>query len=100
MWIDASNFLTLKYERTARNAVGMTGTVSVYYSNYRTVHGVKLPLTIESGTDKSQVRDAMVLDRVVINPRLPDWVFSKPLLPPHPPTVSIGGQTAPLKRQR
>ncbi len=98
MWIDAANFLTVKYERESRNAFGMTGMVSVYYSNYRSFHGVKLPLTIESGTDKSAVRDAMVLDRVVINPQLPDWVFSKPLVPPHMPTVSVGGQTMPLQR--
>lgn len=97
MWIDAKTFLTVKYERESRNAVGVTGRVSVYYSNYQTFDGVRLPLTIESGTDNSPVRDTMNLDRVVINPRLPDWVFSKPLLPPHPPTVSIGGQEMPLQ---
>lgn len=99
MWVDAENFLTLKYEREARNAFGITGKVSVYYGNYQTFHGVKLPLTIESGTDKSQVRDVMVLDRVVINPQLPDWVFSKPLVPPHLPTVTVGGQAMPLQRR-
>lgn len=98
MWIDAKNFLTLKYEREARNEFGMTGKVSVYYSDYRSIHRIKLPLKIETGTDKSQFRDVMVIDRVVVNPRLPDWVFSKPLVPPHIPTVSIGKQAIPLQR--
>ena len=96
MWIDASNFLTLKYERKSRNAFGMTGTLSVYYANYRNFHGVKLPTTIASGTDKTSVRDEMQIDRVVVNPALPDWVFAKPMLPPQPPTVMVGNSAYPM----
>ena len=100
IWIDTKNFLTVKYERRSRNAFGMTGKVDVYYSNYRKFKGVSLPLSIETGSDKRDYRDKMVIERVVINPILPKVVFSKPLLPPHPPTVSIGNQPRGMTSRR
>jgi len=80
-WIDAKTFLEIKSDRESRNAFGMTGTVLVFYRNYQTIDGVKLPYVIESGSETSKKRDRMVIDRILINPRLDDQAFTKPDLP-------------------
>jgi len=99
IWIDAKNYLVIKSEHEARNKFGLTGLVSMYYRKYHAYHGVKLPTIIETGSAKSKMHDTMILDKVVINPKIPDWVFNKPVLPPRQPTVSIGSQINPTIRR-
>jgi hypothetical protein len=78
-WIDANSFLELKYDRSMKNASGQTGIVSVYYRNYKTIQGLVLPLTIETG-NPGKVTDKMMIDKVALNPTLPDTAFSKPTI--------------------
>lgn len=78
VWLDARTFLEIKSDRESRNAFGQRGIVSVYYRDYRAIHGLKIPFRIESGTDRAKGRDIMIIERVVLNPSLPDWVFAKP----------------------
>lgn len=77
VWIDARTFLAIRSDRQSRGAFGQQATVYVYYRNYRTVAGLKMPFRIESGPARAEGRDVMVIDRVVLNPSLPDWVFSR-----------------------
>jgi outer membrane lipoprotein-sorting protein len=81
-WIDAESFLELKYDRSIQNASGQTGIVSVYYRNYKSIQGLVLPLTIETGNIAGKVADKMMIDKVALNPTLPDNAFSKPTIKP------------------
>ncbi len=103
VWIDAQNFLDLKYDRESRNAAGQTGTVSVYYRDYKTIDGVQIPQVMESGTDAAKGRDRMVIDRIVLNAALPDRLFARPLTSSgsrHAVTIDAepGAATAPTPR--
>lgn len=81
VWIDAKTFLETKYDRQSRNALGQTGTGSVYYHNYRAIEGLQIPLMIESRSDEVKATDKMVIDKVFLNPPLDDELFVKPIVP-------------------
>lgn len=81
VWIDAQTFLEVKYDRQSRNAIGQTGTVSVYYRDYRTMEGLQIPFTIESGVGAGKVADKMLIDKILLNPPLEDQMFAKPNVP-------------------
>ena len=81
VWIDAQSFLDVKYDRKSRNAAGQSGTISVFYRDYKTIDGLQIPLTIENGTDTAKATDRMVIDRVMLNPPLQDTDFAKPGTP-------------------
>ena len=89
VWIDAQSFLDIKYDRKTRNALGQSGTVSVYYRNYRTIDGLQIPFTIENGGDTNQATDKMVIDKISLNPPLEDRMFAKPNIPGQRNRVSI-----------
>ena len=75
-WIDANSFLELKYERTGRDAAGHAATVTVYLRDYQKIQGLVLPLTIETGNAGGG--EKMHIEKVALNPELPDDAFSKP----------------------
>jgi hypothetical protein len=83
VWIDAETFLDVKSDRASRGPRGVAGTVSVYYHDYRAQQGVQMPFQIESGSElnKAQVRDKMVIERILLNPPLDDRIFSRPHTP-------------------
>lgn len=81
LWIDAKTFLDIKYDREYRNARGQSGTLSVFYRNYKAIDGLQIPLVIESGADIARASDKMVIDKVVLNPPLDDAAFAKPNIP-------------------
>lgn len=81
IWIDAESFLDIKYDRESSNAFGQSGTVVVYLRDYRTIDGLQVPFTIESGSDTSKSTDKMVIDKVSLNPPLADRIFAKPTVP-------------------
>jgi hypothetical protein len=75
VWIDAQSFLELKWDRPARDAAGRPSTVAVSLRNYQAVEGLQIPFTIETG---GPAADRLVIDRIAINPPLPDGVFARP----------------------
>jgi len=77
-WIDARTFLEACYDRETQSAGGKAGKVLVYYRNYRPFEGLQIPLTIETGAGAGKAADKMVIDRVAVNPPLPDQLFFKP----------------------
>lgn len=81
IWIDAQNFLDIKYDRQSRNTFGQPGTMSVFYRDYQTIEGLQIPLTIETGTDTSKATDKMVIDKISLNQPLEDQMFAKPRVP-------------------
>lgn len=93
VWIDAQTFLEVKYDRQSRNAFGQTGTVSVYYRDYRTMEGLQIPFTIESGVSTGKATDKMMIDQILLNPPLEDQMFAKPNVPWKRNAVSIDTTT-------
>ena len=81
VWIDARTFLDIKYDRASHNARGKSGTVSVFNRDYRTIEGLRMPFTIESGADSAKATDRMVIDKILLNPPLDDRAFARPSLP-------------------
>jgi hypothetical protein len=78
VWIDAETFLELRYDREFVNAQGRPAATSVFFSDYRAVEGLQLPFNIEAGTADGKARDKLVIEQVVLNPRLDDRTFAKP----------------------
>lgn len=77
-WIDAENFLELRYDRATRNAVGAPGIVSVYLRNYQTVEGLVIPMVIETGGQAGRDPDKMIIEKVALNPTLDKTQFMSP----------------------
>jgi hypothetical protein len=79
IWIDAESFLEVKYDRPARDAGGRSSTVAVYLRNYQVFEGLKMPFAIETGAPGGgPAVDRLVIDRIAVNPVLPDGMFARP----------------------
>lgn len=109
VWIDAQTFLEVKYERPLRHSASApgkrspdilkrAGTVTVYYRNYQPVEGLQIPLLIESGSDVARAADRMVIDKVVLNPPLPDKRFARPDVPAVGKILAAEGRPAGASR--
>jgi len=68
----------LKYDRESHAPHGRTGTASVSYRNWRTIDGVQIPMTIETGAEGGNAAETIVIDDVTLNPSLSDAHFEKP----------------------
>jgi hypothetical protein len=92
VWIDAKTFLEAKIEGPPRRLDGVEHPVEVYYRDYRTVDGLQIPFLLETrvlsvGTNALGLRDApvppekIVIDKVVVNPKMEEKLFSKMEVP-------------------
>jgi hypothetical protein len=88
VWIDAQTFLETKIEGQPRRLDGTDHPVEVYYRDYRPVSGVVVPFVIEThvlpvAKTATGLRDTPVpvekitLEKVVVNPKFADSLFSK-----------------------
>ena len=76
-FIDSDTYLELKEE----NEVKVRGTVrytETYYGDYEKVDGIYFPFAIETGGKGDSERVKMTIDRIVVNPPLPDSRFTMP----------------------
>ena len=80
-WIDANTYLELRYDRNSRNVLGMATKISVYYRNYQSIGGLKLPLLVETQAEGGANSDRMIIEKVAINPTLQANTFVRPDLP-------------------
>jgi hypothetical protein len=78
VWVDATTFLEIRYDRETRSAAGKPGIVFVSYRNYRAIDGLQIPMTIETGSPNGPPGDRMTIDRVLLNPPLEESAFSRP----------------------
>ena len=89
VWIDARTFLEAKMEGQPRRLDGTDHPVEVYFRDYRPVSGLQIPFVLETrvlavAKTKQGFRDTPVppektiIDKVVVNPKFDDTVFSKP----------------------
>ena len=78
---DAGTFLLLKWEGK-RRAEGKEFPVESYFRDYRDVEGLKFSFQIDSGSSATDLTQKLVLDKIELNPEIPDSEFTKPAAPP------------------
>lgn len=78
VWVGADDFLELRYDRELVDAQGRPALTSVRFRDYRTVQGLRLPFTIETGGADGKPGDRLVIETVAINPALDDRDFARP----------------------
>jgi len=78
VWIDASTFLEIRYDRPSYGPKGTNEVVSVFYRDYKIHEGLNLPSIIETAAAPGQAPDRMMIERVSVNPRLDKHAFSEP----------------------
>jgi hypothetical protein len=87
VWVDAETFLEAKIEGQPRTLDGTSHPVEVYYRDYRTVDGRRIPFLLETrvlpiGRNSLGLRDTpvppekVIIDKVVVNPKLDETLFS------------------------
>ena len=92
VWVDAKTFLEAKVEDQPRRLDGIDHRVEVYYRDYRTVDGLEIPFVLETrvlpvGMNGLGMRDTpvpperIVIDKVVVNPKIDEKLFSKMEVP-------------------
>jgi outer membrane lipoprotein-sorting protein len=88
VWIDAQTFLEAKMEGQPRRLDGTDHPVEVYYRDYRQESGLQIPHLLETrvlpvGKNSLGLGDTpvppenIIIDKVVVNPKLDDQLFSK-----------------------
>jgi outer membrane lipoprotein-sorting protein len=86
---DSTSFLLLKWEGK-RRAEGKEFPVESYVRDYRDVEGLKFSFQIDSGSSATDLTQKLVIDKIELNPQVPDSEFVKPSTPdasaPAPPT--------------
>ena len=91
VWVDARTFLEAKVEGQPRRLDGTYHPVEVYYRDYRPVNGLQIPFVLETrvlpvSKTATGLRDTPVppekilIDKVTVNPKLDDSLFSKPAI--------------------
>jgi hypothetical protein len=82
VWIDIKTNLDIRLDRPATNPLKPGAPVSVYYRDYADTDGVQVARSIETGVGTGQ-GDKLVIDRVLVNPKLDDGTFALPPTPMH-----------------
>jgi outer membrane lipoprotein-sorting protein len=89
VWIDAQTFLEAKIEGQPRQLDGTDHPVEVYFRDYRPVSGLQVPYVLETKVlpvaktalglkDPRVPAEKIMIDKVVVNPKLDESLFSKP----------------------
>jgi len=79
LWVDAKTFLERKIDGQPRKMDGKLRQVSVYYRDYHTEHGLKLPHEFETAVDGVKQSYKMHIDKVAVNQKMDDKLFEKPM---------------------
>jgi hypothetical protein len=88
LWIDAVTFLEAKIEGPPRTLDGLQHPVEIYYKDYRNVSGLQLPYLLEThvlapDTPGRKLAsppvppEKIVVEKIMINPRLDDVLFTR-----------------------
>jgi hypothetical protein len=89
VWVDSQTFLEAKVEGQPRRLDGTDHPVEVYYRDYRPVNGLQIPFVLETRVlpvaktaagfrDTPVPPEKIIIDKVTLNPKFDDSVFSKP----------------------
>jgi outer membrane lipoprotein-sorting protein len=78
VWVDARTFLDVKVEGTPRRLDGRFHPVATYLRDYRSVNGLMIPYVNETAVDGVKQTEKILVEKVIVNPKLEDSHFSKP----------------------
>ena len=78
LWIDAQTFMEVKIDGTPRRMDGKMRPVAIYLREYKSVQGLMVPHLLETAVEGYRDTHKMVIESVVVNPKLEDALFSKP----------------------
>ena len=78
LWIDARTFLDVKVQGASRRMDGRMHDVYVTQRDFRQVQGVMLPYVLETSVDGYPDTHKMLIEKVAVNPKLDDALFTKP----------------------
>jgi hypothetical protein len=78
VWIDAQSFLDVKVEGVQRRMNGRMRDVWIYQRDFRPVQGLMIPFVQETAVDGYPGTHKMVIEKVAVNPKLDDALFTKP----------------------
>jgi len=78
IWIDKQSFLDVKVEGTPRRMDGKMRTVWIYQRDFRSVQGLMVPFTLETVVDGYHDTHSQIIEKVEVNPKLDDALFTKP----------------------
>ena len=78
IWVDAETFLDVKVEGTPRRMDGKMRPVWIYLRDYKNVNGLMIPYVVETEVQGYKVTHKMIIESVVVNPKLEDSLFTKP----------------------
>ena len=78
VWVDSQSFLEVKIDGTPRRMDGKPRPVQVYLRDYKPVNGLMVPYTLETVVEGYNPSRKMVIESVLVNPKLEDSLFAKP----------------------
>jgi len=78
VWIDEKTFLETKIDGTPRRLDGKYHDVEIYYRDYRKVDGLTMPFLTETKVQGVGQTEKIVVDKIVVNPKLAPDQFAKP----------------------
>ena len=78
IWVDAETFLDIKVEGTPRRMDGKMRPVWIYLRDYKDVNGLMIPYVSETEVQGNRETHKMIIESVVVNPKLEDSLFTKP----------------------
>ena len=82
IWVDAETFLDIKVEGTPRRMDGKMRPVWIYLRDYKDVNGLMIPYVSETEVQGNRETHKMIIESVVVNPKLEDSLFIKPSAQP------------------
>jgi outer membrane lipoprotein-sorting protein len=96
VWIDVQTFLEVKVQGTPKRLDGRYRPVEVYYRDFRSVGALKIPYLLETrvldavpvpgSKSAGAVTEKILLEKVEVNPKLNDSLFTKAQLEAAPGT--------------
>lgn len=78
LWIDATTFLDVKMDGEPRRLDNKVHKVTVFYRDFKTVDGLKIPMTLETVVEGVRQTRKISFQAVVVNPPLAEALFDKP----------------------
>jgi outer membrane lipoprotein-sorting protein len=78
LWIDTTTFLDVKIDGEPRRLDNKVHKVAVFYRDFKTVDGLKIPMTLETVVEGVRQTRKISFQAVTVNPPLAEALFDKP----------------------
>ena len=78
LWIDATTYLDIKIDGEPRRLDNKVHKVTVWYRDFKTVDGLKMPMTLETAVEGVRDTRRISFQTVTVNPPLAEALFTKP----------------------